>query len=173
MSNEQTQLPPGIFEAIQASQRGTKPPMRTFSTFENGTADLIKEDAGIKWNKYRLLCPRAECRSTILSEDIATFHDGQSVQMEPQDLPAHSLLPVMPPSSETTSWWLVEPSPMQFDNIGFSKAVTGLPLSPNGKRLKLLTCADCELGPLGWCEEGGTKFYVACSRVGYRYESKE
>lgn len=55
--------------------------MRAFSVFENGTADLIKEDAGVKWNKYRLLCPRAECRSTILSEDVATLNNGPSVQV--------------------------------------------------------------------------------------------
>ena len=37
-----------------------------------------------------------------------------------------------------------------------------------GKKLKLLACAECDLGPLGWSEEGGTEFWLACSRVGYR-----
>ncbi|KAF9265626.1 hypothetical protein L218DRAFT_957226 [Marasmius fiardii PR-910] len=57
---------------------------------------------------------------------------------------------------------------MQFENIGFSRTAEGLPLSPSGKKMKLLTCAECDLGPLGWCEEGGTEFWLASTRVGYR-----
>jgi hypothetical protein len=95
---------------------------------------------------------------------------------------------------------------MEFENIGFSRAVEGLggqgasegtlfsighPHSPSpalflrgtfhnlidklllstiGRiaRLKLLTCAECDLGPLGWCEEGGKEFWLACARVGYK-----
>ena len=37
----------------------------------------------------------------------------------------------------------------------------------SGPRLKLLACAECDLGPLGWCEEGGKEFWLACPRVGY------
>lgn len=37
-----------------------------------------------------------------------------------------------------------------------------------GRRMKLLICAECELGPIGWCEEGGSEFWIACSRVAYR-----
>lgn len=33
--------------------------------------------------------------------------------------------------------------------------------------MKLLLCAECDLGPVGWCEEGGSEFYLACNRVGY------
>jgi hypothetical protein len=36
------------------------------------------------------------------------------------------------------------------------------------KKLRLLACAECDLGPLGWNEEGGTEFWLACARVGYR-----
>lgn len=35
------------------------------------------------------------------------------------------------------------------------------------KKLKFLICADCDLGPLGWAEEGGNEFWLACSRVKY------
>lgn len=38
----------------------------------------------------------------------------------------------------------------------------------SGPRLKLLSCADCDLGPLGWCVEGGQEFWLLCERVGYR-----
>ena len=36
-----------------------------------------------------------------------------------------------------------------------------------GKQLKLLACAECDLGPLGWSEESGSEFWLACARVGY------
>lgn len=36
------------------------------------------------------------------------------------------------------------------------------------KPLKLLACAECDLGPVGWCEPGGTEFWVACQRVRYK-----
>lgn len=37
----------------------------------------------------------------------------------------------------------------------------------SSKPIKLLICADCDVGPLGWCEEGGEEFWLACSRVKY------
>lgn len=36
-----------------------------------------------------------------------------------------------------------------------------------GQRLKLLACGECDLGPLGWSEEGGFEYWLACARVGY------
>lgn len=70
---------------------------------------------------------------------------------------------------------------MAFENIGFSKPVgdsgediehspkiNEFPNEYSGSRKKLLACAECDLGPLGWCEEGGTEFWLACSRVAYR-----
>lgn len=72
---------------------------------------------------------------------------------------------------------------MAFENIGFTHPVqpltnSGKPLIslmkiPHdnvfyaGRRLKLLACAECDLGPLGWSEEGACEYWLACSRVGY------
>ena len=72
------------------------------------------------------------------------------------------------------SWWLVDDM-FTFDNIGFrfdliidqslrvcdfSKAATG--------GLKYLTCADCEIGPLGVHDPSDPKkFLIAASRVRY------
>lgn len=74
---------------------------------------------------------------------------------------------------------------MAFENIGFTHPVQPLTnsgislclLNPSlkvhyciffaGRRLKLLACAECDLGPLGWSEEGGSEYWLACSRVGY------
>lgn len=38
----------------------------------------------------------------------------------------HPLLAELPGPPATTQWWLVRPSPMSFENIGFSKAVAGM-----------------------------------------------
>lgn len=78
---------------------------------------------------------------------------------------------------------------MAFENIGFTRPVQ--PLTNSGKsicllnhlrnffiticgnaffagqQLKLLACAECDLGPLGWSEEGGSEYWLACSRVSY------
>ena len=76
---------------------------------------------------------------------------------------------------------------MAFENIAFTRAVQPLANSGKsfcllnhirnifmtvrvlfftGKQLKLLACGECELGPLGW-SEGGSEYWLACSRVGY------
>ncbi|KAI9451854.1 acyl-CoA N-acyltransferase [Russula earlei] len=47
-------------------------------------------------------------------------------------------------------------------NVGFSKP------THTDKPLKLLACAECDLGPIGWCEPVGSMFWVACQRVRYR-----
>lgn len=40
-------------------------------------------------------------------------------------------------------------------------------------RLKLLACAECDLGPLGWTTVGGgTEFWLACTRVAYESQSE-
>jgi hypothetical protein len=70
---------------------------------------------------------------------------------------------------------------MEFENIGFSKPIINgmsvtyawhgrkFDICPDaGPQMKLLICAECDLGPVGWSEVGGTEFWLACSRVGYR-----
>ncbi len=153
MSAEPTQqLPPGLAEALSGGSGRSKPPMRSLHAFENGVDDvtITGDQPDLISNKYQLLCPREECRSVILRERVASFKAGPSVQVriaftmnhplqfstscqiEPENVPNHSLLPAMPAASESTSWWLIEPSPMEFENIGFSRAVGALPLSPEG-----------------------------------------
>jgi hypothetical protein len=94
-------------------------------------------------------------------------------------------LPPLPEPPQTVQWWLITPSPMEFENVGFTRPVQPLtelgaslrsPLSSflcthvhcEGRKIKLLTCAECDLGPLGWSEEGGSEFWLSCSRVAYR-----
>ncbi|KAJ3773939.1 Mss4-like protein [Lentinula raphanica] len=164
-----SQLPDGLWEALQASSSSkSRPDAHPLSSFSNGVADMTESIDGEATNKHDLLCPRPECRSIIVKKGVATLKERQSIQIEPSDIPIHPLLPPLPSSSESMHWWLITPSPMSFENIGFSRPVESIPLSPSGKLFKLLACAECDLGPLGWSEEQGTEFWLACSRVAYR-----
>lgn len=56
--------------------------------------------------------------------------------MEPEDHPMHDTLGKLPDPPEPAHWWLVTPSPMQFENIGFSR-----PVSAQGSSGELLQVA--------------------------------
>ena len=43
-----------------------------------------------------------------------------------------------------------------FENVGFSNSVDGV---------KYLTCADCEMGPIGWHDLQTKESFLALSRV--------
>ncbi|KAL0958846.1 hypothetical protein HGRIS_014165 [Hohenbuehelia grisea] len=166
------QLPPGIWEALQRSSTSRNRPVpKSLNSFAGGLPDVLQADPsrpGLSSNKFDLLCPHPECGSIILKSGVGKWVERASVQMEPADHPVSTLLSTLPPPPETTQWWLVTPTPMAFENIGFTRPAKSLPLSDNGKALKLLACAECDLGPLGWSEEGGSEFWLACARVGYR-----
>ncbi|KAF8634056.1 hypothetical protein AX17_004320 [Amanita inopinata Kibby_2008] len=158
-------------EALQRSARN-KPSSRPLSEFSGGIAEVVIPDTqqpGVSVNKYDLLCPRKECGSIILKSGTASWVEKSSVLLEPAGRPRHPLLPALPDPPETTHWWLITPSPMAFENVGFSRPVASL--SATEPQMKLLVCAECELGPLGWSVVGGTEFWVACSRVAYHSES--
>ena len=63
---------------------------------------------------------------------------------------------------------------MIFENIGFSKTLptdgSSGEQSGGPQPIKLLTCAECDLGPLGWVEEGssGMTYWLVADRVGYK-----
>ncbi|KAF8066733.1 acyl-CoA N-acyltransferase [Lyophyllum atratum] len=164
---EAQQIPAGVWDALQRSSSG-RPTGRAHSSFPDGILELVEphsEKPGVSVNKFDLLCPRNGCGSIILKRGVGEWVERASVQMEPEGLPTQTILPPLPPPPETCQWWLITPSPMEFENIGFSR-----PMNQNstGPKLKLLACAECDLGPLGWSEEGGREFWLACARVGYR-----
>ncbi|KAK7691549.1 hypothetical protein QCA50_004948 [Cerrena zonata] len=160
-------IPPGLMEALSATSRSKRPIGKLLGAFPSGLADVsdITPDSPYAVNLFDLLCPREGCGSIILKNGVATLVEHQSIQLEPpsQTNPFLEPLPTPPASAQ---WWKVTPSAMTFENIGFSRAVEGQ-VSPAGKTLKLLLCAECDLGPLGWCEQGGTEFWLASNRVSY------
>ncbi|KAI9063677.1 acyl-CoA N-acyltransferase [Trametes sanguinea] len=169
--SENQSLPPGLWEALQRSSTRSRPVSRLLTSFPNAVQDVVmdisKDGAGGSLtNKYDLLCPRPGCGSIILKSDVATWVERESVQLDPAGQTLPGCLGALPAPPATAQWWLVKPNAMAFENIGFSRAIQAT--GPTGRKLKLLACAECDLGPLGWCEEGGSEFWLACNRVGYR-----
>ncbi|KAI0795045.1 Mss4-like protein [Abortiporus biennis] len=165
-------LPPGLLEALQHSTSPSRqrPVAKLLASFSEGISEVLATDNkdGKVYNKVDLLCPRQGCGSVILKNNVAELVERESFELEPPAEQAQNPhLPPLPASPALTKWWKITPNVMAFENVGFSKPVGGQ-LSPNGKKLKLLLCADCDLGPLGWCEEGGTEFWLVADRVGYR-----
>ncbi|KAH9003313.1 acyl-CoA N-acyltransferase [Lactarius hatsudake] len=151
----QAEITPRLLAALQ--NQSAQPPRngQLFSSIEKG---VLYDSQTL--NRFDLLCVNERCGSVILKRGVAVFHERESVQLEPAGT-SHPDLPGLPSPPEKTQWWLVTPSPMLFENIGFSNPVH------LDKPLKLLACAECDLGPVGWCEPGGNEFWVACQRVRY------
>ncbi|KAH9061179.1 acyl-CoA N-acyltransferase [Lactarius vividus] len=153
--NSQAEITPRLLAALQ--NQSALPPRngQLSSSFEKG---ILYDSQSL--NRFDLLCINERCGSVILKRGVAVLHERESVQLEPAGT-SYPDLPSLPPPTEKTQWWLVTPSPMLFENIGFSNPVH------LDKPLKLLACAECDLGPVGWCEPGGNEFWVACQRVRY------
>lgn len=59
-------------------------------------------------------------------------------------------------SENVEDFWMVD-NMFAFENVGFSNTVG---------TTKYLTCADCEIGPIGWHDVNNkTEFFIAMSRV--------
>ncbi|GBE84288.1 acyl-CoA N-acyltransferase [Sparassis latifolia] len=155
-------IPVGLWEALQSSSTRARLRARLLTAFPGGVQDV----ADASENKFDLLCPREGCGSVILKSGVASLVERESLRLEPPENPPHSALPPLAAPPNLMHWWRVTPNAMAFENIGFSRAVKSD--TSTNKRLKLLLCAECDLGPLGWCEEGSSEFWLACNRVGYR-----
>ncbi|KZV98077.1 Mss4-like protein [Exidia glandulosa HHB12029] len=153
-----------VWAALQAASKRARP----IATPKAEVDQLTKEPdqlPGDLVNKYDLLCPRAGCGSVILKNGVGVWvrMTSGNVQLEPATAGSHPDLPALPTDAESeVECWLVTPNPMAFENIGFSRPVA----SSTGK--KFLACAECDLGPLGWCFEGESQFWLVADRVGYR-----
>ncbi|KAG6334203.1 hypothetical protein ID866_4888 [Astraeus odoratus] len=164
-------LPPDVLEALQRPSRGKSTP-RSLQDFAGGVLDISiphGEGDGILVNKYDLICPRTGCGSVILKSGVGEWVERASVDIDAPDRPVHPDLIPLPAPPGTAHWWLITPSPMAFENIGFTRLVPSSEQSGEEPtmKLKLLICAECDLGPLGWTEEGNKEFWLACSRVKY------
>lgn len=158
-----------ILAALQSQAQTTcsKPDQKPYTSFADPPTDLTYTDRAVQYNAYKLTCAREACGSVILLRGVGVWHDRTSTAANhPQIFTTPEPgFPISLPDGPT-GWWLVKPTPMQFENIGFSRAITG---SGGTTQIKYLSCAECDLGPLGWCvERGPTEFWVNAGRVGYR-----
>ncbi|KAF8530060.1 acyl-CoA N-acyltransferase [Hysterangium stoloniferum] len=157
-------IPPAVLEALMNPSRRERPAPRLYSTFSS--SDSLVTSSGE--NALDIICPRPKCGSLILKAGVATLKRGPAIELEPSGREPPAPLTPLPSSSTDIDWWLITPSPMAFENIGFSRAIPNPSTSGAMTPLKLLACAECDLGALGWSKEGGNEFWLVASRVGYR-----
>jgi hypothetical protein len=125
----------GLLEALQNQSVSRRRQGQLLSSFQDGILG-VSEKGDQRSNRFDLLCINERCGSIILRRGVAVLEERESVQvsvlsnisrnnvtppaqMEPAD--AHPDLPALPPPPDKTHWWLVTPSPMSFENVGFSK----------------------------------------------------
>jgi ribosomal protein S18 acetylase RimI-like enzyme len=137
-------IPSGLLQALQGQGASPRRQGQLLSSFQDGV-HAVSEKGDQKSNSYDLLCVNERCGSIILKQGVASLRERESVQvsilshvsvgltwtllaqMEPVGI-IHPNLPALPPPPDKTHWWLVTPSPMLFENIGFSKPThTGSP----------------------------------------------
>ncbi|KAF9511632.1 hypothetical protein BS47DRAFT_1330774 [Hydnum rufescens UP504] len=162
---------PSIPQNVLAAALSVRPnahPRATLLPSVAGVNELVIEADGDRINKYPIVCVQDGCGGLILQAKTARLRQAPSVQLEPPMHPPPAKLPPLPPLGESASWWLVSPSPMIFDNIAFSRPLPTPQPNALEPRIKLLACAICDLGPIGWSLEGGSEFWVYCGRVGYQ-----
>ena len=181
-----------ILEVLQeqSNQSGVRRTEKKLASYFSGGSSELADEQGL--NKWRLYCPRLACRSIILLEGTARLEERSSIMViiyiihfanpciltfnqidDPQNLPPPDLLPHLLP--EPISVWKIGPpaSPMVFENMGFSKSLPtdGSHIVPPGgsRPVKLLMCAECDLGPLGWVEgeSSSMSYWLIVNRVGY------
>ncbi|KAI9502115.1 hypothetical protein GGI25_003584 [Coemansia spiralis] len=126
-------------------------------------------------NPLAIGCPRPGCKCTIIRANVATLVQRNPQTQQPDGaLPAVGadilLKPELPvevaglfSSGGASGWYWMLTDMMDFENVGFSHKVGDL---------KFLSCADCDLAPLGYhntsVESADKEFLVAADRVVYR-----
>jgi len=128
-----------------------QPPVTAVEVEVPGQSTIIDLDELVEdgKNKFPLFCTR--CPSKVLIAKVGSY-----VKVE-QKLPKMN----QKKNSVELECDLIEDSfqlkdIFQFENVGFCHPVN---------QLKYLTCAECDLGPIGWQEIPSSNIFVALSRV--------
>ncbi|KAJ1913088.1 hypothetical protein IWQ60_009363 [Tieghemiomyces parasiticus] len=128
--------------------------------------DVVADSADLA-NKHTLRCPRRGCDSLILRPGTARLVnlDG-ATSADLTEIPAHLLQEPQTESRDDSyrdGYWKVD-NMMDFENVGFLKTL-------EGSGIKYLSCADCDLAPLGFHDtrdQGPSRgFFMAVQRVRY------
>lgn len=118
---------------------------------QTGTPDIESLIENGK-NKKTAFC--VQCPSKILNSGIGQYNQ---IKFPLPYIRKRSEKSDDSEEEELSDYWVINDM-YQFENIGYSNTV-------NGK--KYLTCADCEIGPLGWFDQETKVSYLAVSRVKY------
>jgi len=94
-------------------------------------------------NEKQLVCVR--CSSKILPPGLGTFVESE-----------FQLAPFKKEQEENVKHFYRVEDMFDFDNLGFTHTVDNI---------KFLSCADCELGPIGYHDLNTRRSFVAVSRV--------
>ncbi|KAI9305994.1 Mss4-like protein [Cunninghamella echinulata] len=113
-------------------------------------------------NKGDIFCPKDNCNCLILRKNTAVLvtRDGDKLSIPETTLPENITLDQEGDKDETQFWQLGDM--MDFDNVGFSKTIG---------TVKYLSCADCDLGPIGYHDTSNTQkeYLVSIRRARYRF----
>lgn len=175
-------------QPIEEEEEGEirNPGRKLGSSAVGGIEAVVDKETGT--NSADLFCPRAECRCLLLKKGAGNFVRGHKSDFEVRCetcLLAHALivlplqLPALPhpvgssPPTPSNAGYFSVPSPLTFENIGFSRnAAPPASLPPSSAagslvptsapspaapvaNIKYLICADCDHGPLGWHDTEG------------------
>ncbi|KAH7104242.1 Mss4-like protein [Auriculariales sp. MPI-PUGE-AT-0066] len=121
-------------------------------------------------NAHDLLCPRPGCGSIIIKAQTAGLRrvPRTTVVLEPRTNTHAHLAPLPEADEANVEVWRITPNEMAFENIGLTHDVPSPGAGTDGPARKLLACAECDLGPLGWHVVGTSEFWLVADRVGYR-----
>ncbi|KAI9276224.1 Mss4-like protein [Sporodiniella umbellata] len=114
-------------------------------------------DPVTKKNLADIYCPKQGCSCFILRKNSGTLveRDGKNLL-----LPEGALNEDVEEQGVETHYWSVD-NVMGFENLGFSKTVNAI---------KYLSCADCDLGPLGYhvINQKPEEYLLSIKRARYR-----
>ncbi|KAI7901714.1 putative guanine nucleotide exchange factor mss4 [Cokeromyces recurvatus] len=126
-----------------------------YKSIEDPLTKLVAENGK---NNADILCPKENCNCVILRKNTASLveRDGSKLALPESALPANTLLN----ADDDTHFWHVS-NMMDFENVGFSTTMG---------TTKYLSCADCDLGPIGYHDTTNPKeFVVSIKRARYRF----
>ncbi|KAJ2557678.1 hypothetical protein EV175_001198 [Coemansia sp. RSA 1933] len=139
------------------------------------------QQSGATNNPLAIGCPRVGCKCTIIRAGAATLVQRETSAKTSTESTGSTVMPAIgAPDAELNSsnvpdqitvitgssdgWYWMLTDMMDFENVGFSHAIGSI---------KYLSCADCDLAPLGYHDtalaiKGTKEFLIAVDRVVYR-----
>ncbi|KAF7725890.1 hypothetical protein EC973_009222 [Apophysomyces ossiformis] len=130
-----------------------------FQSLTDPLAQLALPDTGK--NAGDVICPKETCRCVILRKNKATLvkRDANKMSMPETALPEG--IKVAENDTDNDHFWSLD-NMMDFENVGFSNTVGSI---------KYLSCADCDIGPLGYHDIASEpkEFLISICRARYQF----